>query len=132
MIKNNKFFQLIFLGVTNMSVSLSAADIQAINSMNIQGSRDTGVKVGQVCGVIGAVAGGLASAAQGGSVAGAITGAVAGGVVGYCAGTVFSPAEYFGTTGKILSGAAAASVGLGVSVNVATLVDCFIQPNASL
>ena len=112
-----------------MTAHLSAADIAAINAMSIEGSRDSGINVGQVCGVVGGVLGGLAAVSRGGSVGGAIAGAAAGAAVGYAAGTVFGPAEWFGTAGKILSGAAAGLVGVGVSSNVAALVDCFVNPD---
>jgi len=107
--------------MSTMSQADRAAAMKAFS-----GERDTGVRVGQIAGVAGALVGAAACVSQGSSLGSGLAGGVAGAVAGYAVGTLWGVAE-LNATGKIISGTMSGLFGVAVASSVCSIVDCFVN-----
>lgn len=90
---------------------------------SFRGTRDNGVAVSEVCGVIGGVLGGVLALSAGSSKMAAVGGAVAGAAGGYAMGNMLSPISDITTSTKILTGITAGCFGISVASIGAAIVD---------
>lgn len=90
---------------------------------SFRGTRDDGVAVSEVCGVLGGVLGGVLALSGGSSKMAAIGGAVAGAAGGYAMGNMLSPISNLNTSTKILTGIASGCFGISVAGLGSAIVD---------
>ena len=113
------------MSVFNTNTQSNNAAMQAeVDAFKKASTRDSGISVGQVAGVVGGILGAVYMVGEGADRNAAVVGGILGAVAGWAAGNAIDIMEEIpGASSKILSGAAACSFGASCGALATQLIN---------